>query len=585
MLLLLKMLKPDRLWIVLIVLLTLSATIMELLLPTLLATIVDHGIVRGDIPYILKIGAWMLGITLLELMFSIFSGLLSSRVAAKFGKTVRTRLFHHVLTLPQQDLQMFGTATLITRATNDITQVQQMLLMSLRMMVRAPLMALGGVIMAISMDRSLSLVLLGTLPLLMIVIVWILRRALPLFKKMQERLDGLNRIVRQYLSGVRVIRAFAREKDEKKTIDAMSEKVMQTAIQVSILMATMSPLMMLIMNVSMVAILWVGAVRISSGALQVGALMAFIQYAMLILGALMMMTMIVFMLPRASVSMGRIAEVLSYRPTTSAPLEPMHPTPTVILDRTQPESGVYRFRFESVTFRYPGAERAVLEDVNFSIEPGQITAIIGGTGSGKSTLLHLLLRFYDVTHGRITLNDQDIREIPLERLRSLIGYVPQQTFLFSGTIFENIAAGYKDATREAVEKAAQVAQADAFIRTLPDGYDTYVDRGGKNFSGGQKQRLAIARAIVRPAALYMFDDSFSALDYRTDLALRQALKTYLKNKTQLWVAQRTSTIREADQIIVLEHGRVAGIGRHEDLLQTSSVYREIVQSQTSASSA
>ncbi|PTQ57684.1 MAG: Lipid A export ATP-binding/permease protein MsbA [Candidatus Carbobacillus altaicus] len=591
--LLLKMLKPDRFWIVLIVFLTLSATMMELLLPTLLATIVDQGIVRGDIPYILKIGAWMLGITILELIFSVFSGLLSSRVAAKFGQTLRTRLFHHVLTLPQQDLQVFGTSTLITRATNDMTQVQQMLLMSLRMMVRAPLMAVGGVIMAISMDRSLSLVLLGTLPLLMIVIVWILRRALPLFKKMQERLDGLNRIVRQYLSGVRVIRAFAREKDEKKAIDAMSEKVMKTSIQVSILMATMSPLMMLIMNVSMVAILWVGAVRISSGALQVGALMAFIQYAMLILGALMMMTMIVFMLPRASVSMGRIAEVLSYRPTMSEPVslspslpsESTHPTPTVVFEYAQPEDKVYRFRFESVTFRYPGAERAVLEDVSFSIEPGQVTAIIGGTGSGKSTLLHLLLRFYEVTHGRITLNDQDIREIPLERLRSLIGYVPQQTFLFSGTIFENIAAGYKDATRESVEKAAEVAQADAFIRTLPDGYDTYVERGGKNFSGGQKQRLAIARAIVRPAALYMFDDSFSALDYRTDLALRQALKTYLKHKTQLWVAQRTSTIREADQIIVLEHGRVAGIGRHESLLQTSSVYREIVQSQTSVSSA
>ncbi|PTQ55158.1 MAG: Lipid A export ATP-binding/permease protein MsbA [Candidatus Carbobacillus altaicus] len=597
--LLLRLLKPDRFWIVLIIGLTLSATIMELLLPTLLATIVDHGIVRGDVPYILKIGAVMLGITFLELAFSVASGFLSSRVAAKFGRNVRQLLFQHVLKMPQQDIQTFGTATLITRATNDITQVQQMLLMSLRMMVRAPLMAIGGVVMAISMDRSLSLVLLGTVPLLILVIAWVLRRALPLFKKMQKRLDGLNRIVRQYLNGVRVIRAFAREKDEKRAIDAMSEKVMQTSIQVNVLMASMMPLMMLIMNVSMVAILWVGAVRIEGGALQVGSLMAFIQYAMLILGALMMMTMIVFMLPRASVSMGRIAEVLALNALAHPYGEGQHdmlpaeidglgssrPAPAVRFDRSGMGDGPYRFRFESVTFRYPGAERAVLEDVSFTIEPGEVTAIIGGTGSGKSTLLHLLLRFYEVTGGQITLDGKDIREIPVEALRARIGYVPQQTFLFSGTIFENIAYGYEGATRKDVQKAAEVAQADAFIQKLPDGYDTYVDRGGKNLSGGQKQRLAIARAVVRPAALYIFDDSFSALDYRTDLALRQALKAHLAHTTQLWVAQRTSTIREADKIIVLEHGRIAGIGTHDMLLQTSQVYQEIVQSQSQVSSA
>ncbi|MBR2680104.1 MAG: ABC transporter ATP-binding protein, partial [Exiguobacterium sp.] len=462
-----------------------------------------------------------------------------------------------------------GTASLITRTTNDITQVQQVIIMMLRMVVSAPIMFVGGLIMAISKDATLSLVIVAAMPVLVLSIFLIFWKAMPLFKMVQKRLDRLNLVLRENLTGIRVIRAFNREKEEQVRLTEANERLTDVSIKVNQIMAFLMPVMMLVMNLTVVGVIWFGGIRIDNGAMQIGDLMAFIQYVMQIMFALVMASVMFIMVPRASVSANRINEVLEMNPS-------------LIDDGTKTadvEKGT--LEFDHVTFFYPRAEEPALSNVSFSANPGEVTAVIGGTGAGKSTLVNLIPRFYDVTSGIIRVNGVDVQTVPQEELRSKIGFVPQKALLFTGTIAENIRYGKADATAEEVAHAASIAQANDFIEKMPDRYEAVIEQGGSNVSGGQKQRLSIARALVRKPDLYVFDDSFSALDFKTDAALRKALKEETKDATVLIVAQRVSTIMDADRIIVLEEGTVAGIGTHEELFATNAVYQEIVKSQLS----
>lgn len=496
----------------------------------------------------------------------------SSRVAMGFGRLLREAVFHQVEHYSMQEIDQIGTASLITRTTNDINQVQQVLFMILRIMIMAPMMCIGGIIMAASKDGKLTIVLAVALPILVVSILVIARKGVPLFKAMQTKLDKLNLVLREGLTGIRVVRSFNRIEHEKQRFKEANSDLTQTAIRVNRVMAALMPIMMLTFNLSTIAILWFGGIRISNMDLQVGDMMAFIQYATQIMFSLLMFSMIFVMVPRASVSATRINEVLNMKST--------------IVDRPEPVERVSArgvVEFDQVSFHYPGAEQAALSDISFTARPGQTTAIIGGTGSGKSTILNLIERFYDVTQGVIRVDGVDIREMSQQQLRARIGYVPQKAMLFTGTIADNIRYGKEDATDAEVEHAAEVAQASDFIARMKDGYDASIAQGGTNVSGGQKQRLSIARAVVRQPEIYMFDDSFSALDFKTDAKLRAALKEETKDTdaTVIIVAQRVSTVMDADQIIVLEEGTIAAIGTHHELLQRSEVYHEIVRSQLS----
>lgn len=570
MLKLFRYLKPFRAPIVFVLLLVFIQSLSDLYLPNLMSKIVDTGIVEGDVPYIWRVGLIMLGVALIGTACMIGASYLSAKVATGYGKQLRSRVFNHVQHFSLQEFDEVGTASLITRTTNDITQVQQVLVMILRMMVMAPMMCIGGIIMAVEKDAKLTLILLVIIPLLALAVFLVARKGIPLFKAMQKKLDKLNLVLRESLIGIRVIRSFNRVDDEKERFQAANKDLTDTAVRVNRIMASLMPIMMFAMNFATISIVYFGAKQINAGDLMVGDMMAFIQYAMQIMFSLIMVSMMFVMIPRASASAARVNEVLDMKP--------------VITDKpeSKKDTGLRGYvEFDRVTFSYPGAEEPALSDISFAARPGETTAIIGGTGAGKSTLLNLIPRFYDIESGSIKVDGIDIRDMAQERLREKIGLVPQKAVLFTGTIQDNIRYGKEDATEEEIRHAAAIAQATDFIESMKDGFDSPISQGGTNVSGGQKQRLSIARALVRRPEVYIFDDSFSALDFKTDANLRKALKGETTDATVIIVAQRVSTVMDADQIIVMDEGRIAAIGTHKELLETSEVYREIVSSQLS----
>jgi ATP-binding cassette subfamily B protein len=565
-----RFLKPFTISILAVLVLVFIQTLSELYLPTLMSDIVDIGIVQGDTNFIIRVGGLMLLVAAGGTLCSIVASFLSSKVAVGFGTALRSKVFTQVESFSLHEFSKIGTATLITRTTNDITQVQMVTVMILRMMVAAPLMMIGGVIMALSKDKNLTLVLLAVIPILVLVIGVIANKGIPLFKLMQVKLDRLNLVLREGLTGIRVIRAFDRNEYEKLRFEEANADLTNNAIKVNKILAALMPVMMLVMNLTTIAIIWFGGIRIDNGNMQVGSLMAFIQYAMQIMFSLIMVSLMFVMIPRAAASAVRINEVLNTVAEINDPAQP---------NNTNSQRGFVEFK--DVSFSYPGAEQPVLSHISFNVRPGEITAIIGGTGSGKSTLINLIPRFYDIDEGSILVDGVDVREMTQASLRAKIGLVPQKSILFSGTIKDNISYGKENSSDEEVNHAADIAQAMEFVSGMPDGLNSVIAQGGTNISGGQKQRLAIARALIRRPEIYIFDDSFSALDFKTDARLRAALKREIADSTVFIIAQRVATVMDADRIIVLDEGQIAGIGNHKELINTCEVYREIVYSQLS----
>jgi len=542
----------------------------DLYLPTLMADIINDGVMYGDTGKIMRIGGYMLLVAGAGASCAVVSSLLSARIAMGLGTILRSNIFRIVESYSLDEFDRIGTSTLITRTTNDITQVQMVTVMILRMMISAPIMAIGGTFLALQENRSLTWVLAVAIPLLGAVIAIIASRMMPLFKLVQLKVDRINLVLREKLTGIRVIRAFNTVERERKRFEQANNDLTGNYIRVNRIMAFMMPSIMLVMNLTSIAILWFGGIRISSGSMDLGSLSAFTQYAMQIMFSMLMLSMMFIMVPRAQAAAVRINEVLK--------------TPPGIRDRDETMdtfSGYGCVEFRDVTFSYHGAEEPAIRNITFQARPGELTAIIGSTGAGKSTLINLIPRFYDIDSGSILVDGVDVRNISQERLRSKIGYVPQKALLFSGTIADNIRFGKEAATDEEIVHAAEVAQAKEFISGMDGGFDHHIAQGGTNVSGGQKQRLSIARALVRRPEIYIFDDSFSALDFKTDALLRAALKKELAEATMIIVAQRVGTVMDADRIIVLDEGRIAGIGRHKELLDTCGVYREIVASQLS----
>ncbi|MEO3946023.1 ABC transporter ATP-binding protein [Gorillibacterium sp. CAU 1737] len=569
MLKLFRNLKPYTTAIVFILVFVLMQSLAELYLPTLMADIVDKGIVQSDNAYIYRIGGYMLAVAFVSMICAVLSTYLSAKVGMGFGRDLRNKVFGHVEKYSLREFDKIGTASLITRTTNDITQVQNITIMIFRMMVMAPMMSIGGMVMALNKDTTLSWIFAVVIPLLGLAIFAIVGTAMPHFKAMQKKVDKINLVVREELTGIRVIRAFNRIDREKKRFTAANADLTGTAIKVNKIMAFMMPVMMIVMNITTIGIIWFGSIRIDEGNMQVGSLMAFLQYAFQIMFSLIMMSMMFVMLPRASASAIRINEVLDMKSDIADPA-------------TSKAAATHgHVEFDNVTFSFPGAEQPAVKGISFHAGPGETTAIIGGTGSGKSTIINLIPRFYDIDSGSVKVNGVDVREMSQETLRAKIGYVPQKAMLFTGTITENIRYGKEDATDEEIRHAAEVAQAADFIGEMKEGYESIISQGGTNVSGGQKQRLSIARALVRKPEIYIFDDSFSALDFKTDAKLRAALKGETAEATVLIVAQRVSTVMDADRIIVLDEGEIAGIGTHKELMSTCEVYREIVSSQLS----
>jgi ATP-binding cassette subfamily B protein len=565
-----RYLKPFRASVLIVFVLVFLQCLANLYLPTLTADIVNNGVIKGNTGYILQVGGIMLLVTLLGTVCAIAGSFYSAKVAIGFGRLIRSMLFTRVGSYSLHEIDTVGTASLITRTTNDTNQVQLVLVIILNMMISAPLMIIGGLILAFGQDAALTLLLLIVIPILVVLIVLIMRVAIPLFRVLQSKLDRLNLILDEGLSGMRVIRAFDRIEHEQERFDVANSDLKDVAIKVNRIVAYLMPTLMLIFNLTSIAILWFGSIRINNGDMQFGALFAFLQYSVLILFSLLMLSMLFIMLPRAAASADRINEVLDIEAD-------IHDAPMVT--ETEREGGY--ITFQNVTFSYPGAEEPALQDISFRARPGQVTAIIGGTGSGKSTLINLIPRFYDVDSGGILVDGIDVRRLGQAYLRSKIGLVPQQAVLFSGTVAQNIRYGKENATDEEVRHAAETAQAAEFIDEMPDAYESAISQGGGNVSGGQKQRLSIARALVKRPEIYLFDDSFSALDFKTDARLRAALKRETRDATVLIVSQRVSTVMDADQIIVLDDGRIAGIGAHHDLMASNQIYYEIVSSQLS----
>ena len=572
MLKLFRLLAPYRGYIAIVLVLALAQSLGFLLLPRLMSDIVDKGIVRGDQRAIFRIGGLMLLMSIAATFCAILSSYYASKVATGFGRILRGTIFARVEHFSIHQFDRFGSASLVTRTTNDTTQVQQMLTMMLTMVITAPMMATGGVILALSQDTQLAWVLIAVMPVMALVFGVILRGAVPLSQAMQEKIDRLNLIIGEGLSGVRVIRAFDRGARQGERFDRANLDLTNTAIALNRLMAFLMPALIVMLNLTSLAIIWVGSHRIDAGQMQVGAMIASLQYAMQILFAVFMVTAMFVMLPRAAASAARINEVLDVVPEIVDPAGPAEPPRAAQRGHVE---------FENVTFQYPGAEEPALSGVSFTAHPGEMTAIIGGTGSGKSTLAGLIPRFYDVNHGRVLVDGVDVREMTQADLRSRIGFVPQKAVLFTGTVAANIRYGRENATDEEVQRAAAVAQAIDFIDAMPDKFAAPISQGGINLSGGQKQRLSIARAIVRKPDVYVFDDSFSALDFATDAKLRAALRDETGDATVFVVAQRINTVINADRIIVLDNGRVAGVGTHGELLESNEIYREIVSSQVS----
>jgi ATP-binding cassette subfamily B protein len=578
-------LRPYKLQAAAAVVLVFVQSIADLLLPRLMAEIVDRGVVAGDRSVILSIGGAMLAVALAGAAAAVLSAYFAARTALSFGRDLRASIFERAESFSLREFNAFGTSTLITRATNDAAQMQNIVQAALHMLTRAPLMALGSLGLALATDVRLTLVLLASLPLLVGTTVIVARFGLPMFKLVQAKTDALSRVLREGLTGIRVVRAFNREDAERDRFGAANEDLTLTALRAQRVMAVLMPAMMVLMNLSSVAVVWFGGRQAASGQLRIGDMMAFLQYAMHILFSLMILSHLFVMLPRAQVSAERIVEVLETVPSVADPELPAA-RPRGAAGSAAPQ-GVLEFR--NVSFKYPGAEERALRDVSFTARPGETTAIIGGTGSGKSTLLSLVPRFFDAESGAVLLDGIDVRDYPLEELRSRLGYVPQKAVLFTGTVADNLRFGREDAAEAELRLAARTAQAEAFVEALEGGYEGRVSQGGGNFSGGQKQRLSIARALVRDPDLYLFDDSFSALDFRTDARLRDALSESLRKRpggaTVLVVAQRIGTIMNADRIVVLDEGAVAGIGTHRQLIESCPVYREIAESQLEAEAA
>ena len=568
-------LKPYWKLIVVVVILVFVQSIANLYLPSLNASLINNGVLTGNAGYILRIGLYMLGVALLTGIAAIFGVYWASRVAMGAGRDMRGSLFRKVQSFSQNEINHFGTASLITRNTNDVQQVQMLVAIGLTIMLSAPLMVIGGIIMALREDVPLTATLAVILPVMGIVMFLIIRRALPLFRTMQARIDKINQLMREALSGVRVIRAFARhEHDEQRFYEANLE-LSDTTLRAFRLFALMFPALMVIMNFSTVAIMYFGGRRVASGAMQIWNLLAFITYVMQILISVLMATMLSAMIPRAAASGDRIQQVLDTEPT-------IH-DPAVAVPAVSPDGGRRgRLEFKDVEFRYPGAQDPVLSHISFTAKPGQTTAIVGSTGSGKTTLISLIPRFYDVTGGSIEIDGRDIRGINRDELWKQIGLVPQKAFLFSGTVATNLRYGDETADEADLWQALSIAQADTFVTEMPDGLDSEITQGGTNVSGGQRQRLAIARALAKRPDIYIFYDSFSALDFTTDSLLRAALKREVAGANVLIVGQRVSSIMHADQILVLDQGTICGIGTHEELLESCETYREIVYSQLSA---
>jgi ATP-binding cassette subfamily B protein len=558
-----------RLLAIVVVLVTVQA-ITNLYLPNLNADIINNGVLKGDTNYIVRIGALMLLVTFLLGLCSIVSVYFGSLTSMSMGRDIRSAIFRKVMGFSQQETNSFGAPTLITRNTNDVQQVQMVLVMALNIMILAPIMSVGGLIMALREDVPLSATLLVIVPLVLIVIGVIATIAVPLFRSMQKRTDRINQVMREVLGGMRVIRAFVRTEHEEKRYDDANQALTDNSLKVARLFALMIPFLFGIMNLSMVAIVWFGGLRIDSGSMPIGNLSAFLQYVMLILFSVMMAALIFVMVPRAAASAERINAVLD--------------TETAICDpdsATAPPEPRGLVEFRNVEFRYPGAEDAVLCGISFTARPGETTAIIGGTGSGKSTLVNLIPRFYDVSSGSVELDGVDVRKMRQEDLWRQIGLVPQKAFLFSGTVASNLRYGDDTADDETLWHALAIAQGKDFVEEMDGGLDGEIDQGGSNVSGGQRQRLAIARAIVRKPKIFIFDDSFSALDFKTDQRLRGALRDETADATVIIVAQRVGTILHADQIVVLDKGEIVAIGNHAQLMESSETYREIVYSQLS----
>lgn len=562
-------LRPYLKPLILVIALLLVQALANLYLPELNADIINNGVAKGDTDYILQTGAVMLGVTILLGIVSIIAVYWSAKVSMSFGRDVRGAIFRSVESFSQVEVNHFGTASLITRNTNDVQQVQMVVLMGLTMMVLAPIMIIGGLIMALRMDVPLTGILLVIVPIMVVIIGLLVRRALPLFQAMQVKIDRINQVMRETLAGVRVIRAFVRTDYEERRFDAANTDLFATALSVNRLFAIMMPTLMVIMNLTTVAVLWFGAFRVESGGMSIGNLTAFLQYIIQILFAIVMATFMFVIVPRAAVSSARISEVLSTAPSIHDPADPISP----------PRTGSVEFR--DVEFGYPGAQEPVLRAVSFTARPGETTAIVGSTGSGKSTLVNLMPRLYDVTGGCVLVDGVDVRAMDRADLWSRLGLIPQRAFLFGGTVASNLRFGDESASDQDLWRALEIAQGREFVEEMPEGLEAPVAQGGTNVSGGQRQRLAIARALVKRPQIYVFDDSFSALDFRTDARLRAALARDLAEATVIIVAQRVGTILHADRIVVLDNGGVVGIGTHPELMASCATYREIVLSQLS----
>jgi ATP-binding cassette subfamily B protein len=564
-------LRPYTTPLIAVVALQLVSTMASLYLPSLNADIIDKGVAKGDTGFIVSTGGWMLLVTLAQIACSAAAVYFGARAAMAFGRDVRSAIFHRVGTFSGREVAQFGAPSLITRNTNDVQQVQMLVLMTATLMVSAPIMCVGGIIMALRQDVGLSWLMAVCIPVLVIAIGLIVVRMVPLFRAMQARIDVVNRVLREQLSGIRVVRAFVRERDEAERFAEANAALTSTALHAGRLMVLIFPAVMLILNGSSVAVLWFGAARVDSGEMQIGALTAFLMYLMLILTSVMMATFMAIMIPRAAVSSDRISEVLNTESSVTPPLNPV---------REVHSRGELELR--DVEFRYPGAAAPVLQNISFRATAGQTLAVIGSTGAGKTTLVSLVARLFDATSGTVLIDGVSVRDLDPDMLWNRIGLVPQKPYLFTGTIASNLRYGNPQATDAELWQALEVAQAADFVREMPDGLEARIAQGGTNVSGGQRQRLAIARALVRQPEIFLFDDSFSALDLATDARLRAALRPHTAKATVVIVSQRVSTISDADQIVVLDDGAIVGLGRHDELMEKCPTYLEIVQSQLAA---
>jgi ATP-binding cassette subfamily B protein len=564
-------LRPYTRWIAVVVVLQFVGTLASLFLPSLNADIIDDGIAQGDTGFIVRTGAVMLGVATVQILCSVGAVYFGARTAMAFGRDVRRDLFHHVGSFSMREMNHFGPPSLITRSTNDVQQVQMLVLMSATMMVTAPIMMVGGILMAMREDLGLSWLLAVSVPALFLTIGYVVSRMVPHFRRMQERIDAVNRILREQITGIRVVRAFVREPHEERRFRDANEELTAVALATGRWMAAIFPAVMLIVNLSGVAVIWFGGHRVDQGEMQVGALTAFLSYLMLILMAVMMSTFMFIMVPRASVCADRVGEVLD---TPTSVLPPASPR--------LPERREGEVVLDGVTFCYPGAADPVLRSISFTAAPGTTTAVVGSTGAGKSTLVGLVPRLYDATGGSVRLDGVDVRDLDPEVLWGEIGLVPQRAMLFTGTVASNLRHGNADATDEELWDALELAQARDFVEAMPEGLESVVAQGGTNVSGGQRQRLAIARALVKRPRVYLFDDAFSALDVATDARLRLAIAPVVADATVIVVAQRVTTVMDADQILVLEDGELVGHGTHHELLDSCLTYQEIVRSQLTA---